>query len=343
MLDDPSNSSLLKLLCSSVALAACLVLWGGLSAKAQGVGSSRGLPSSDGIHTIQGRVYSPSGQSLVSQSVKVRLESASSFNALSTVTDQDGAFRFNNLQAGGYTVVVDAGKEYETARESVNIDREASTGGRIATVAIQLRLKAGASNPAFGNVPQNAIDLYEKGVAAAQKGNAKSAVELFNKAVSIYPNFPLALSDLGLQYLLLVQMAKAAETFEELLKLKPGDPAAHLNLGIALFNQKKLEEAEAHLRESLKLNSAAPKTHYYLGLTLLSLKRYEEAQKELEQAISSGGEKLALAHKYLGGIYMSMGKNSQAADELDKYLKLEPRAADSERIRASIKDLRAKP
>ncbi len=31
-------------------------------ANAQGVGSSRGLASGDGIHTIQGRVYLPAGQ-----------------------------------------------------------------------------------------------------------------------------------------------------------------------------------------------------------------------------------------------------------------------------------------
>ena len=58
--------------------------------------------------------------------------------------------------------------------------------------------------------------------------------------------------------------------------------------------------------------------------------------------MANGGENLALAHKYLGGLYMSVQKNQQAADELEKYLKLDPKAPDAERIKGTIKDLRNK-
>ena len=62
---------------------------------------------------------------------------------------------------------------------------------------------------------------------------------------------------------------------------------------------------------------------------------------EFEAAIANGGENLALAHKYLGGLYMSQ-KPKEAADELEKYLKLDPKAPDADRIKGTIKDLRAK-
>ena len=138
--------------------------------------------------------------------------------------------------------------------------------------------------------------------------------------------------------------------------MKPTEAQPHLDLGIALYNegsellgQKKFEDAEkkyggaeSHLREAIKLKSAGPAAHYYLGLMLIKFKAYDEAQKELELAISNGGENLALAHKYLGGVYLSTHKNKEAADELEKYLKLEPKAVDAERIKASIKDLRSK-
>ena len=325
-------------------------------ANAQGVGSSRGLASSDGIHTIQGRVHFPSGQSTGSTSVKVNLESVSAFGAMSTVTDLDGAFRFTGLQAGGYTVVIDAGKEYEIARETVNIDREASPGGRIIQVAIQLHLKVDASNSAFAGVPQNALDFYQKGSAAAQKGDAKTAVEFLSKAVATYPNFSIALSDLGVQYMKLFQWDKAANTFEALVKQKPNDVTGQLDLGIALYNisgalqndkkldesNQKLAQAESHLREALKLKSNGPSAHYYLGMTLIKLRRYDEAQSELESAIKNGGDGIALAHKYLGGLYMSARRNKEASDELEKYLQLEPKAPDAERIKGTIKDLRSK-
>src|SRR6266576_6249733 len=85
-------------------------------AQAQAPGSSRGLASGDGNHTIQGRVFFPSGQALTGMSVKVNLESTTGEGA-STTTDQDGSFRFNSVRAGNYAVVVDGGKEFENARE----------------------------------------------------------------------------------------------------------------------------------------------------------------------------------------------------------------------------------
>jgi Tfp pilus assembly protein PilF len=336
-----SCSSNLKTRAAGLALAACLVMLCSLSAKAQAVGSSRGLPGGEGNHTIQGRVHFPSGQSKGSNRVKVTLEGVSASTS-STLTDEDGAFRFNQIVPGSYTVVVDAGKEYEIVHESVNIDRENSVGSMISNVEIMLRPKVDASNPAFANIPKAALDLYQKGIAAAQKGNAKSAVEFLSQAVSAYPNFPAALSELGAQYLRLVQMDKAGETFEALVKLKPDDPTAQLNLGIALFGQNKLDQAETHLREAIRLNNAGSTAHYYLGVTLIKTRRYDEAQKELETAIANGGDNIAQAHKYLGGLYMSAKKNKQAADELEKYLQLDPKAPNAEQIRGTIKDLRSK-
>lgn len=329
-----------------------LFLCSAFIANAQGVGSSRGLASGDGKNTIQGRVYFPAGEQNLGKAVKLHLESNDSTGNPSTVTDQDGTFRFNSLRPGNYAVVVDGGKDYESTREPVTIDPIAN--GRIVQVNIQLRPKVDASNPAFAGVPQGALALYQKGTAAAQKGNAKGAVEFLGKAVSAYPNFALALSDLGNQYLKLTDWNKAAETFDSLLKLKPDDATAHLDMGIALYNigvallnekktdefNKKMAEAGTHLREAIKLNSHGPSAHYYLGMTLVRVRQYDEAQTELELAIKNGGENIALAHRFLGGLYQRVHKNQEAADEFETYLKLDPKVKDADTIKGMIKTLR---
>jgi len=337
------NKSLIELRHSILArllLITCFALSAAFSIQAQAPGSSRGLASSGGSHMIQGRVHFPTGQAISTQ-VKVSLESVSNFGSMSTATDADGAFRFRGLEAGSYTVVVDAGDQYEKARETVNIDREASLGGTV-QVAIQLHLKVNSSNPAFAGVPEKALSLYQKGTEAARKGDNKNAAQFFSDAVAAHPTFAIALSDLGFQQMKLGQMDKAGETYEALVKLKPEDPTAHLNLGIVQFNKKKFDDSQTHLRKALELKSSGPTAHYYLGLTLISLKQYGEAQKEFEATIANGGENLALAHKYLGGLYMSAQKNQEAAEELEKYLKLDPKAPDADRIKGTIKDLRSK-
>ncbi|HJT26063.1 MAG TPA: tetratricopeptide repeat protein [Pyrinomonadaceae bacterium] len=323
-------------------LTAALIVSSALVAKAQAPGSSRngGLPTGEGNIMLQGRIYFPSGQSASGKTIRVNLESVSAFGGgNTTVPDQDGVFRFNGLVPGDYTVVVDAGPEFEKAREPVGI--YSGTSGKVVQVTIQLQPKISSSNPLFAGVPSNALNLYQKGMAAAKKNDSKAAVESLSAAVAAHPTFAIALNDLATQYMHLKQWDKAGETYDALIKLKPNDPVAHLNFGIVAFNQKKMEDAESHLRKAIELKSAGPSAHYYLGLIMISTKRYADAVPEFEAAIANGGENLALAHKYLGGLWMN-AKPQEAADELEKYLKLDPKAPDADKIKGTIKDLRSK-
>ena len=319
-----------------------------VSASAQGgVGSTRGLPdSAAGIHSISGRVYLPTGQ-LAGPGIRVKLDGNVN-GTRNAVTDGGGAFTFNGLPAADYQLTVDGGTEYETLRQTVVIYGTSggtagmSRSGQKISLDIHLLPKGSVIDDTklFPGVPKAAVDNYKAAVKSDQAGNSKKAVEQLNAALAIDPTFTVALSDLGVQYLRLGEMGKLAETMEALLKIDPKNERAQVDLGIALYNQKKFPDAEAHLRQALELTSTDPAAHYYLGMTLVSTKRYDEAEKELELAIKNGGDNLALAHKYLGGLYMSSRKNQQAADELEKYLELDPKAADAERIKGTIKDLR---
>ena len=80
----------------------------------------------------------------------------------------------------------------------------------------------------------------------------------------------------------------------------------------------------------------------YLGVALIGLKNIDEAERELQQAAKLGGDQMGAAHKYLGGIYWARRDYKKAADELETYLKLSPKAPDAEQVRGTIKDLRGK-
>ena len=336
-----------NLLCSGL-----IILAIASAAMAQALGSNRGPVGGEGSNTIQGKVFFPANEQK-GKAIKLHLESNLAISNNSAVTDQDGVFRFNGLPPGTYTVVVEGGKEYESSRETVTI--EPIGNARVSQLNIILRPKIDANNAAFAGVPKPALEAYQKAAAAMQKNDSKAAIQFLTEAVAAAPDFALALNDLGTAYQKQFQWDKAAETFAALVKLKPTDPGAQTSLGIALYNEgaelyskKQYEEAEkifnaceTALREAIKLKSPNPSVpHYYLGMMLIKFKAYDEAQKEFELAISNGGENLAQAHKMLGGVYMSMKKNKEAADELEKYLKLEPKAADAETIKKMIADLR---
>jgi Flp pilus assembly protein TadD len=309
-----------------------------------------------GKHTVQGRIYFPSGRA-ADLRAKVKLDGPNT-SGLYVLADSDGAFHFRNLDAGSYTLTVEAGEDYETATESIYIEGDSSMGGirptsspvRIIQVPIYLQLKraarAGAKpgvlNAALASAPKAAAELYNKAVEAIQARDTKKAVELLRGAVSLYPEFALALNELGVQYLRLGQPDRAAEVLQTTLKLKPDAVVPRLNYGIALLEKKDFAEAEAQLREVLKKNDSAATAHFYLGITLIQVQNYDEAEKEFQRAVGLAGNELTQAHYYLGGIYWRRKDYKRAADELETYLKLVPKASDAERTRASIKELRAK-
>jgi Flp pilus assembly protein TadD len=321
---------------------------------AQGsVGSTRGLPgNSDGVHTIKGRVYFPTGTRQGSHRVKITLKTADMVD-LATLSDEDGSFAFYRLRSGNYTVTVEGGEEFEDAIETAFLDRHtnmrpanpgygASNYATPMFIQLTIHLKPKGTAAAFSKFPPKAVELYRKGAEAAAKGDAVKAVEHLTAAVSLHPEFPQALNELGVQYLKLGQPEKAAASLQASLKVEPNDLGARLNYGVALLNQKKFDGAEAQLREVLKKNAALPTAHMYLGIALMGLKKLDDAEGELKHAVTSGTAEVASAHRYLGGIYWGRRDYKRAADELELYLKLAQNAPDAERTRAAIKELRGK-
>jgi Flp pilus assembly protein TadD len=328
---------------SSVLFAALLLLTPAALANAQGVGAGRELSDAGGNHLIQGRIYFPPQPAEDIRS-KVRLESNSA-PTLSTSTNADGMFRFSGLNTGYYILVVDAGDQYEIFREQVIIERGNTYSPRTVQFPVYLRPKgsgSAAANPALAGVPKPAVELYDKGMQAAQKGDSKKAVEHLSKAVELHPQFALALNELGVQHLKLGQPDKAAEALQSAVKIMPEEFMPRLNYGIALLNLKKFPEAEEQLRFALKKNDKAPTAHMYLGIVLMSQNNLDEAEKELQLAINSKSSEVNTAHRYLGGVYWGKRDYKRAAEELELYLKLVPKAPDAERTRAAIKDLRSK-
>jgi Flp pilus assembly protein TadD len=346
----PMRSSLTHALLPALLLIGLIVL------PVPGQGNGRASTGTGGNHVIQGKVFFPSGRR-ADGTIQVKLTSLNSAE-ITAIADSSGSFTFAGLSPGNYTVIVNAGDQYELARESVTIDSDPNlsrqgivlnSGSRRYTVMVTLQskpdpknsTKAGVINASLADVPEDARAMFQKALDLIKAGEAQRAIENLKHAVSLYPKFPVALNELGVQYLKLGEAAKAVEPLRSASKLSPDAFTPRLNLGIALLECRQLAEAEIELRAALKVSST-PTAHMYLGLTLVSARRFDEAQQELETAISTGGENLAQAHRYLGGLYWKKSDYRRAIDELESYLRLTPNAPDAEIVRRTIGELRAK-
>ncbi len=83
-----------------------------ISGKAQG--SGRDATGTGGNHVITGKIFFPSGRR-AEGNIQVKLESFGA-GEISTIADSSGSFTFTSLSPGNYTVVINAGADYEVAR-----------------------------------------------------------------------------------------------------------------------------------------------------------------------------------------------------------------------------------
>jgi Flp pilus assembly protein TadD len=328
----------------------------GAEARAQiGVDST----GTGGRHVIQGRLVFPSGRRADTR-IKVRLQTQSS-GELSVYADSNGSFGFSSLESGSYTVVIEGGNDFETVRESIYIEPEVTSMvrgisappiSRPYTLQVYLQPKRrdaaaaearpGTLNASLAGVPKPALDLYNKALDAARADDPSKAVELLKGAVAAYPDFPLALSELGMLYLKMKEPGKAADVLREAAKLAPDDYATLFTYGVALFDRQQFSEAESQFRKAAQKSGSSPLPHYYLGVILIKRHELDEAEREMKTAVETGGDQVPAAHKYLGGIYWGKQQYRQAAEELEAYLKLVPNSEEAPRLRATIKELRSK-
>lgn len=313
---------------------------GALGVYGQGIGD-RNRPAGRGTYRISGKVYLPDGTPAKDVSINV---TGAEFNGASTRTDLDGAYTISGLASGNYSVSVRE-KGYQSENEFLTIP-EGAISGQSFSVLFYLRApgepkrSASAANPLLKDVPKDAVGKYEKGMGRLSKNDAKGAVGDFDAAIAAYPNFAAAYYQKGSALLQTNDADKATEAFVKAITIKPDYTDAKYGYALAQFEKKNYEVAAAAFNDVLQQRKDMAEAHLNLGISLFYLKN-SNAESELKTAVSSkGGEKLALAHLYLGQIYMQKKRNAEAVTELEKYLELLPKAPNADRIKSAIADLK---
>lgn len=313
-------------------------------ASAQGYGdrntASNGPDS--GIYAIAGKVVMPDG----TPAKHVRVSYSSTAGASNYAeTDEEGTFRFNNIPTGNYTVTART-EGLPAASESITL-RDEGVAGQATTVVIYIRnegQKKGdlSANPMFKDVPKEAIAKYQK---AGEKANSdpKGALALLDEAIAAYPNFAMAHYEKGVIYQKQNDLDNAMLSFQKAIAAKPDFLDAKMSYGATLLSMKSYDMAIQVYQDVIKQKNDVPESYLNIGIALVGLQQYGRAAMAFKYVLAmKGGENLAVAHRYLGGIYVATNHNPEALTELQKYLELVPKAPDAEKIKATIEDLKKK-
>ena len=140
------------------------------------------------------------------------------------------------------------------------------------------------ANKALELNPQNYRAWYELGYIDAKKGDPKTAIADYQKAITIQPDFAPLRRDLGMIYFQEQNFAEAAKQLGKAIELGVDESRLHNFLGISYSRTGQLQKAVASYQRALKLEPNRAEIHLNLAYAYQRLNQGAEAQKEYAEA-----------------------------------------------------------
>jgi len=173
--------------------------------------------------------------------------------------------------------------------------------------------------------------LYNiSGVCHKAVGRLDAAVQSFEKALALKPDYTEVNYNLGLTFQELGQLDAAVKCYENALAVNPDYAEAHNNLGVTLKELGKLDDAVKCYEKALAIKPDYTEAHSNLGNAFKELNQPETAVKFYEKALTINPDhaeahyNLTIAHNNLGLAFMDLGKPNDAINCYEKALTLKP-------------------
>lgn len=261
----------------------------------------------------------------------VELTSSGHNGTFRTDVEGDGRFQFRGLEPGQYqlkltgpggaaiheeVVVIGGGNQNLTVR----ISGSKTSRTNAATVSIQQLMH---------KVPPKAQKEFEEGQSASRKGGWTGALEHFQNAAAIDPEFADAYAGMGSAYAALGQIQQAADEYSKAVGLVPDHAMAVANLSILLCELERYDEAVPLARRALRLRPGMTKLRYVLGFSLV--KDGGDQSEALDNLLRAASE-FPQAHLLAAKILLDSDRRPEAIDHLEQYLR-SPSADDEPRDR----------
>jgi Flp pilus assembly protein TadD len=140
-------------------------------------------------------------------------------------------------------------------------------------------------NRALACTTRNYVAHNNLGIVVAQKGHPAEAMEHFQRALEIRPNYADAHNDLGIVLLQQGRSAEAATHFQRALKIKPDFVEAEFNLCNLLAQEGRWADAIRGYGRAVQLHPDSAKLRFRLGFALKHQGEFAEAIAEYRKVL----------------------------------------------------------
>jgi len=173
-----------------------------------------------------------------------------------------------------------------------------------------------AYNRALQLRPDFAEALNNRGKTLENLDRNEEALKDYNRALELRPDFPEALNSRGIILRRLGRYDEALRDYNRALELKPDDPVTLNNRGDTLHNMGRYEDALQDFNRAFELRPDSPVTLNNRSIILLKLERYDDAFKDINRALDlRPGDAGPLYNRACA--YSRMGKFEEALRDLE--------------------------
>ena len=167
-----------------------------------------------------------------------------------------------------------------------------------------------------------------RGNALLEAGRVSEAIEQYEQALRLYPDYAEARFNLGVALREANRLQDAVGQWQETLRIDPHYAEAYNNLGNALLEAGRVPEAIAQYERALRIKPGLAEVHNNLAAVLIKLGRFEDAIGHCEQALRFKPD-FPDAHNNLK---VALGHLPKADDAMPHYqlaVRLAPQSADA--------------
>lgn len=166
---------------------------------------------------------------------------------------------------------------------------------------------------------RRATILNDRAVANVRLGETKAALEDYNRAVELFPEYPVAYNNRGNLLLALGQLKEATKDFDRALVLAPSYAAAYSNRGNADMKLGKPEAALADFTKAIELMPASAPPLSGRGLAYLTIGKPHAAMRDFSRAVSADA-RFASAYRNRAEARMAVGQRDEAIEDLSRAI-----------------------
>ena len=177
--------------------------------------------------------------------------------------------------------------------------------------------------------------LNSRGWAYYQEGDYDKAIQDYNRAIQLKPDYAFAFNNRGLAYSRERDYDRAIRDYDEAIRLKPDYPQAFGNRGLAYASKGEENQAIQNFNQAIKLREDSPEVFYNRGKVYAGQAHFDQAIKDYSQAIRLKPD-YAEAFKERSEAFMYKYDYQSALRDINWVIELRPNDADAISSRGSF-------